>query len=119
MRLDASTAGQFTRALATVSEAFAASEITNKMIKEALELMETSTPEAAMFKHYAGHFGLKTDDFGKVFVFRGAKYRICGLNPRAPKYPVNTTRIGDSKPFRFPESLVRECLLTAGAGKAA
>lgn len=40
------------------------------------------------FELYARVHGLKDSDYGRTFDFRGTKYTLCGLRPRAGKYPV-------------------------------
>jgi hypothetical protein len=54
------------------------------------------------FNRYAAHFGLRPDQLGKVFKIRGTNYRITGLNPGAPRYPINAVRVYDGKLFRVP-----------------
>lgn len=44
------------------------------------------------FESYAVLFGLKPTDLGKVIVVGGYSYTITGINPKAPKFPINTTR---------------------------
>lgn len=66
---------------------------------------EEEGAEAKTFAKYAALFGMKPEDFGKTFGFRGAIYKITGLNPRSEKFPVNAIRVSDGKPFKFPSTV--------------
>jgi len=67
----------------------------------------------ASFNSYCTVFGLKPDDLGKTFHFRGQSYQITGLNPGAPKFAVNVKRVRDGKPFRFPHREIHSLLARA------
>lgn len=64
------------------------------------------TREVEDFAAFCGMFSLRTDDLGKDFVFRGCLYRITGLKPSAPKFPVIAERVHDKKGFKFPAHAV-------------
>ncbi len=58
------------------------------------------------FALYAGMYGLSKEDFGKTFLFNGKPYKLTGLNPSAPKYPIEGKSMSTGKPYRFPRSAI-------------
>ncbi len=50
----------------------------------------------------AEHLGLKAADFEREFSADGERYRIIGIDPRRPKYPISTERLSDSRRCKFP-----------------
>lgn len=50
---------------------------------------------------HAPRFNLPLDMVGKTFKTKGTEYRITGINPSRPKFPVDCTRTRDNKPFKF------------------
>jgi hypothetical protein len=58
-------------------------------------------PERVTFELMAEMFGLKPDDFGRVFVTGGETFRITGINPNRPRYPISAERIPDRRGFKF------------------
>lgn len=113
-KIDAKTARVFVKALAEESEEFAHTDISDAMIQRALERMQRATPEAERFRSLAMRYGFESTDLGRTFVSRGTEYRITGLNPSAPKFPVQGERVRDGQPFKFPEAVVK-----TGLGKKA
>lgn len=81
---------------------------------QALAIVQTTIrsveAKAASTQHswayYAPQFGLKVEDFGKIFHFRGRKYQVNGINPRAGAYPIEAKRLPDGKGFKFPARAV-------------
>jgi len=65
--------------------------------------------DRAVFDAHAPSFGL-TGAFGKVFALRGTQYRVVGLSPNRPRYPVNCERVRDGKPFKVPAEDVKRAL---------
>lgn len=49
-----------------------------------------------------GAFGLPADAVGRTFTLESVLYRVTGLNPRRPKFPVIGERVSDGKAFKFP-----------------
>jgi len=58
--------------------------------------------DKAMFGVLAGHFGLKSSDYGRTFKARGEIFRIAAINPNRPKYPISVERVADGRGFKFP-----------------
>jgi len=54
------------------------------------------------FELHCHAFGLKPEHFGHVFRFQSNDYRICGIKPGAPKFPVLAARVRGGKVFKFP-----------------
>jgi len=61
------------------------------------------------FCEYAGLFGLEGSDYGRVFVSCGKEYRLLGLKPRSPKYPVIGEGAG-GKRFKFPREVLEDLI---------
>lgn len=71
------------------------------------------TPEGEEFKKYARNMGLQPTDLNRKFVSNSTVYRLTGLNRSRPKYPICAVRVIDSKPFKFPLSIVANALKAA------
>lgn len=63
-------------------------------------------PDREMFEILAPQYELDPADFGKEFVDRGERFRITGLEPRRPKYPVNAERLSDRQKYKFSADIV-------------
>lgn len=63
--------------------------------------VQTVSPEAIAYQRYHGIYNLPADGLGATFTVRGEEYKIVGLSPNRPKYPVNAVRSADGAPFKF------------------
>lgn len=57
--------------------------------------------ERDMFVHLAPRYGLAPSDFGREFDSGGERFRITGIDPNRPKYPISVERIPDRRGFKF------------------
>lgn len=53
------------------------------------------------WERYAEMIGMRKDDLGKTFVQNGHTFKICGIMPSRPKFPVIAERQPDGKKFKF------------------
>lgn len=58
-------------------------------------------PERLRFEALAEAFGLSPADYGRLFSTGREQFRITGIDPRRPKYPVSAKRIPDGQGFKF------------------
>lgn len=58
-------------------------------------------PERLRFEALAEAFGLSRADYGRQFSTGREHFRITGIDPRRPKYPVSAERIPDGQGFKF------------------
>ena len=58
-------------------------------------------PEKEMFAIFAEDYGLRPDDFGAEFSTGRERFRITGIDPKRPKYPISVERVPDRKGFKF------------------
>ena len=58
-------------------------------------------PDKEMFEVIAEEYGLAPDDYGREFSTGRELFRITGIDPRRPKYPVSVERIPDRKGYKF------------------
>lgn len=58
-------------------------------------------PERLRFEALAEAFGLSPADYGRQFNTGRELFRITGIDPRRPKYPVSAERIPDGQGFKF------------------
>ncbi|MFC3530475.1 hypothetical protein ACFOMH_20115 [Paracoccus mangrovi] len=58
-------------------------------------------PERLRFEALAEAYGLSPADFGRLFSTGRESFRITGIDPRRPKYPVSAVRIPDGQGFKF------------------
>jgi len=72
-------------------------------VRVSIPLPDGSTldPERLLFEALADEYGLSPDDFGREFSTGQEWFRVAGINPRRPKYPISATRLVDGKGFRF------------------
>ncbi len=73
----------------------------------------TLDPEQIRFEALAEAFGLSPGDFGREFSTGRETFRITGIDPRRPKYPISAERIPDRQGFKFTAEQVA-LLLEAG-----
>jgi hypothetical protein len=66
-----------------------------------------ATREARDFGRYATAYGLYPGDLGREFTWRGERFRLTGINPNAPSYPILAERVADGKTFKFPREVAR------------
>ena len=86
---------------------------TGGMIKLGVDIKDTAGAASrakTMWDAYAPRLGLDKDDFGAIFVTAQGSYKITGVNPSAPKYPIEAQRVGDRKPYKFPVWTVKQGL---------
>ena len=57
--------------------------------------------ERDMFVYLAERYGLAPSDFGREFATGGERFRITGIDPKRPKYPVSAERLPDRRGFKF------------------
>ena len=72
-------------------------------------------PGKALFGAMAETYGLSPDDLGRTFTVRGETFRITGLSPNRPKYPIDVERLPDRRGFKFPADIVALHLKATGA----
>jgi hypothetical protein len=58
-------------------------------------------PEQLRFEALAEGFGLSPDDCGREFNTGRESFRITGIEPRRPKYPISAKRVSDGQDFKF------------------
>jgi hypothetical protein len=54
-----------------------------------------------MFAALAPRYGLAPSGFGREFEASGERFRITGIDPNRPKYPISVERIPDRRGFKF------------------
>ncbi len=72
-------------------------------------------PGKALFGIMAETYGLSPDDLGRTFTVRGETFRITGLSPNRPKYPIDVERLPDRRPYKFPVDIVVVHLRATGS----
>ena len=72
-------------------------------VRVSIPLPDGSTldPERMLFEALAEAFGLSPDDFGRELSTGRERFRVAGIDPRRPKYPISATRIPDGKGYKF------------------
>lgn len=61
----------------------------------------TLDPEQLRFEALAEAFGLSPGDFGREFSTGRETFRVTGIDPRRPKYPISVERMPDRQGFKF------------------
>lgn len=57
--------------------------------------------EKDRFEFLAEHYGLQPSDFGQEFRTGSERFRITGIDPKRPRYPISAERIPDRRGFKF------------------
>nr|WP_281721237.1 hypothetical protein [Nitrosomonas nitrosa] len=57
--------------------------------------------EKDRFEFLAEHYGLQPSDFGREFRTGRERFRVTGIDPKRPRYPISAERIPDRKGFKF------------------
>ncbi|MDX8481530.1 hypothetical protein RFN28_24150 [Mesorhizobium sp. VK24D] len=57
--------------------------------------------EKDMFVYLAEQYGLAASDLGREFTTGSERFRITGIDPKRPKYPISAERIPDRRGFKF------------------
>jgi hypothetical protein len=72
-------------------------------VRVSIPLPDGSTldPERMLFEALAEEFGLSPDDFGREFSTGQERFRVAGIHPRRPKYPIFAMRMPDGKGYMF------------------
>jgi hypothetical protein len=84
-------------------------------VRVSIPLPDGSTldPKRLLFEALAEEYGLSPDDFGREFSTGQEWFRVAGINPRRPKYPISATRLVDGKGFKFTAANVAMLLKVA------
>lgn len=53
------------------------------------------------FAFLAEHYGLARSDFGREFGTGNERFKITGIDPKRPRYPISAERIPDRRGFKF------------------
>jgi hypothetical protein len=70
-------------------------------------------PEKLLFEALAEAFGLSATDYGRQFSTGRETFRVVGIDPRRPKYPISAERIPDGQGFKFTADQVALLLRSA------
>lgn len=57
--------------------------------------------EKDRFEFPAEHYGLSPSDYGREFGTGHERFRITGIDPKRPRYPISAERIPDRRGFKF------------------
>lgn len=57
--------------------------------------------ERDMFEFLAARYGLAPSDLGREFSTGSERFRITGIDPKRPRYPISAERIPDRRGFKF------------------
>lgn len=66
--------------------------------------------EREKFAVFASAYGLSAQDYGREFFDGNDWFRITGIQPRRPKYPIDAERLSDRRQFKLSEDMVVHCL---------
>jgi len=86
-------------------------------LKLTFEFQEIQEGETAVdvkrkeFEVLAPVLGFDKDAYGKIFRSGATQYKIMGLKPSRPKYPIIVERVRDGKRFKFSTYTVAQALM--------
>jgi hypothetical protein len=78
--------------------------------------VDLEASKKAEFAIFCKRFDFVPEDYDRKFYYKGHQWRIVGINPGAPTYPIQCERVYDKKGSRFPGYYVKQLL---GAKQAA
>jgi len=73
-----------------------------------------SDPEKTKFQAYASDYDLDPAWFGREFTSKGSKFVISGINPKAPRFPVNAVKVVDQTGWKFTVPIIKSAMKTTG-----
>jgi hypothetical protein len=79
------------------------------------DLQSKSDTGKEMLRMYGARFGLTEADHGTIFTFRGTRYKLIGLKPSRPRYPLECEHMGDGRVFKFDTGVVPSIVALRGA----
>jgi hypothetical protein len=62
---------------------------------------QAKTVDHTNFDTYCYIYGLKKEDRGREFAFHGKRYKICGVSPKAHRYPILAECLENGKRYKF------------------
>ena len=68
------------------------------------------SPGQVQFEKNAFMYGLKNDDFGKVFTVKGAQYQIVSIDTKKRKYPLVVKDVNTQKEYGMTVDTVKRAL---------
>jgi hypothetical protein len=68
------------------------------------------------FGSLAGDFGLQSGDYGKIFSWDGRDWSLVGLNPRAPRNPIEALMLPSGVSRRLPREALWAIRQTRASG---
>jgi len=110
--------GDFERAMAATAKTYGvslkvkAARFTNANAELKFEIAaigpngESHTPERMEFGMLANRYNLGASDLDGLFTVNGTAYRITGIKPNRPKFPICGTRVSDGKTFKFSRLMI-------------
>ena len=66
--------------------------------------------EEALFGKHCRLFGLEPSDYNRTFWVEGHQYRLVGVKPSRPKFPMEVVRVGNGKTYTMTSNGVRSGL---------
>lgn len=85
----------------------------NLMIKLRVRTADQSSLESAAKQRFAmdaRYVGLEPDDYGAIFSTFNGTYKLTGLKPSAPKYPILGVCQRSGKTFKLPRSVIQNII---------
>lgn len=92
------------------------------MFKLTAKTADKTAQEAAakrQFGLYASMIGLEADDYGIEFRFNSKPWRLTGISPNRPKYPIDAISLRDGRGFKLPKSAARDIIAARASTQAA
>lgn len=87
------------------SASFTSYEFTFKLKGEVLDTGEGKTVAESDWAIHAPMMGIDVDKLGKQFTHKGSTFRITGVKPNRPKYPIQAININTGNPYKFPATV--------------
>lgn len=82
----------------------------NLVVGKIDEMQAKAGQGEAMWKAYCKQYGFEPYHLGAIFVLQGTAYKITGIRPSAPRFPIIGERMSDGRGFKFPAATVRTLL---------
>lgn len=104
--------------LADLDTVLARHNIARSMRGNTITLTDLGAAESEgkrMLRLYGAQHGLTEQDFGAIITHAGVRYKLVGLKPSRPKYPLDMEHQGDGRVFKFTTSFVPQIVAQRAA----
>lgn len=84
--------------------------LTIKLVATTNDLQAVETAARAKLQRDGHYFGLKGSDYGAIFTVQGKRYKLTGVNPGRPKFPISGESLADGRTWKHTVDCARRII---------